>query len=397
MPAKKKPRPHAARPSSDIGALALSLANCGAEDAADVLRQAEGRQRLAAKVPSWTAVEGLRYPPRLALEQCSGEVAARYKAEVVRRLLPDGGAMADLTGGFGVDFSFIAPLFSRAIYVERQAELCDLARHNFPLLGLKNAEIIEGNGTSQLEILPSLDLLFLDPARRDGAGRKTVLIEDCEPDVARLLPQLQAKARFTLVKLSPMLDVHRAVETLGCVEEVHVVADGGECKDLLLVLGREAVASPMLHVAEGPLRLSLNLADEAAAQPRYAAAPAAYLYEPGPAVMKAGVFKWVAVHYGLEKLHPNSHLYTSAALVPDFPGRTFRVRAVSGFSKKELRDLRATTDRANLTVRNFPTSVGELRQRLKVKEGGEAYWFATTLCDGTHRLIDCRKIAAEDR
>ena len=388
---KKKTHPHPDGRTDDIRALAISLANRGVADADDVLRQAEGRQRLSAKVPSWTLVDGLLYPPRLVLEQCSGEAAARYKAEVVRRLLPQGGEMADVTGGFGVDFSFLAPHFSRAVYVERQTELCRLARHNFPLLGLKNAEIIEGNAIDYLETMTPVDLLFLDPARRDSAGRKTVLIEDCDPDVASLLPTLHAKSRFTLLKLSPMLDVHRAIATLGCVAEVHVVADGGECKDLLLVLKESPVSSPVLHIADGTARLSLRLADEAAACPAYADHVGAYLYEPGPAVMKAGVFRWIAVRYGLSKLHPNSHLYTSDALVPHFPGRTFRVRAVSGFSKKELRDLRATTDRANLTVRNFPTPVGQLRQRLKVKEGGTAYWFATTLADGTHRLIDCRK------
>ncbi len=379
---------------TDITALALDLANKGTSNAAELLRQAEGKQRLKHKVPSWAALEELRYPARLALEQCSGEATARYKADVAQRLFPEGKAMADLTGGFGVDFSCMAPHFGQAVYVERQIELCRLARHNFPLLGLDNAVVVEGDGVDYLREMPAVDLLFLDPARRDAAGRKTVLIGDCEPDVAGLLPLLQEKAVRTMVKLSPMLDTHRAVEALGCVSEIHVVADGGECKELLLVLEREAVAEPRLYVAEGDVRFSLPLSEETGSVPSYAETLGEYLYEPGAAVMKAGIFKWIAVFYGLRKLHPNSHLYTSDEIVGDFPGRTFRISGTWGFSKQELRGLKSVVDRANLTVRNFPSTVADLRKRLKLKEGGDTYLFATTLSDGTHRLIGGRKVGA---
>ncbi len=348
-------------------------------------------QKLQQKVPTWAAKEGLTLPPRLAMEQCSGEAAARYKAEVVRRLFPDGGTMTDITGGYGVDFSFIAPCFRRAVYVERQEELCRLARLNFPLLGLQHAEVVCGDGVEYLQAMQPVDLLFLDPARRDGAGRKTVFIEDCEPDASALLPLLQAKAEKVVLKLSPMLDATRAAVTLGCVEEVHTVSDGGECKELLLVLGREKVDMPQLYIAEKNTRISLHASKEANAIAAYAESPGAYLYEPGPAVMKAGVFKWISAHYGLQKLHPNTHLYTSEAFIPEFPGRSFQVQTVCGFSKKDLRDLRSTCGQANLTVRNFPASVADLRRKLKLKDGGDIYLFATTLKDGSHRLIVCRK------
>lgn len=373
-----------------VAELALSLRGRKDVDAAFALRQIEGWQRLRAKVPSWAAAEGLRYPGRLALEQCSGEAAARYKREVAMRLLPGGGSMADLTGGLGVDFSFLAPLFCEATYVERQEELCRLARHNFPLLGLPQARVAQADGRDYLQAMQPADLLLLDPARRDPAGRKAVMLEDCEPDVAALLPQLLEKARYVMLKLSPMLDWHQAVRRLAAVREVHAVASGGECKDLLLVLGCEE-APLRIHCAEDGARFSFLPAEEEAARPAMAATVGAYLYEPGAALLKAGAFKLAATRFGLEKLHPSSHLYTSGRRVEDFPGRSFRVERVVGFGKRELRDFRAATGRANLTVRNFPATVAELRKRLRLKEGGDCYCFATTLADGAHALICCRK------
>lgn len=359
---------------------------------AQLLASADDTQRLlAAKVPSWAAVEGLAMPPRLSLEQCSGEAAARYKAEVVGRLCPERRAMADITGGYGVDFSFLAPLFTKAFYAEQRPELCDAARRNFPLLGLENAEILEGDGPQLLEKLPHLNLLFLDPARRDAKGRKTVLIEDCSPNVLAFLPRLQAAADRIVVKLSPMLDATRAAAALGCVEEVHVVGDGSECKELLLVLGPEKTAAPRYYVADGPHRFAFTQEEEAAAPLAIADAVEEFLYEPSPAVMKAGCFRTLSARFAAPQLHPNSHLYTATQRLSDFPGRAFRVEAVTGFSKDDARRLRALTDRANIAVRNFPTPVAELRRRLRLADGGDRYLFATTLKGGEHRLLVCRK------
>lgn len=254
--------------------MALNLRGLSAEAADARLRQAEGLQRLAAKVPRWAAVENLSYPPRLSLEQCSSERTACYKADVVRRLVGEKPQrMADLTGGFGVDFSFMAPLFARPVYVERQEELCRIAHHNFPLLGLGHAEIVNGDGTDFLKEMAEADFLFIDPARRDQTGRKTVLIEDCEPNLVDFLSLLLEKAPYTMAKLSPMLDIHRAITSLSavrpqCVAEVHVVADGGECKELLLVLSREAVATPALYVSEsGRISNSLSGKSRPPSQP----------------------------------------------------------------------------------------------------------------------------------
>lgn len=381
-----------------VSQLALQLAGRKDIDVPHVLRQVEGWQRLRHKVPSWTEVEGLEYPHRLALEQCSGEAAARFKAEMVERLLKDDVShtgrslsMADLTGGLGVDFSFLAPLFNEATYVERQEELCRLARHNFPLLGLPHTRIVCEDAAEYLRQMHPVDLLFLDPARRDGAGRKTVRIEDCEPDVCNLLPLLLQKAKYIVIKLSPMLDIAAALGALGCVEQVGVVSAGGECKDLVLLLSANA-ASPVITVREGTENFVFTPQQEAEATPLYATECGMYLYEPGPALLKAGCFKLIATRFGLQKLHPHSHLYTGDIYLPHFPGRSFRVENVFGFGKQDLKQLRRQITCANITVRNFPSTVEKLRAKLKLRDGGQHFLFATTMNNQSHTLLLCKSV-----
>lgn len=376
--------------------LAFELASHKVPNARYILQQVEGWQRLRTKVPTWANVDGVEFPPRLALEQCSGEAAARYKGEVVKRLFSQQSrrCMIDLTGGLGVDFSFIAPFFDKAIYVERQEELCQLATHNFPLLGLKNAQVVCADGEDYLLTMEPADLIYVDPARRGKKGEKVVFIEDCEPNVCQLCHQLVSKARYVVVKLSTMLDITASVRSLGCVKEVHVVATGGECKDLLLVLEGEVdndETAPLFFIREGERSLCFSTNDEHRAAVAYASMVENYLYEPGAAVMKAGAFKFVSQHYGLKKLHTNTHLYTSDKLVNEFPGRCFKVEHTLGFNKKDLKQLATIEKKANLTVRNFPSSVDDLRKKLRIKEGGTKYLFATTIADNQHVIIVCRK------
>ena len=361
--------------TDDVARLALQLSGRNDLDTAYILQQIEGWQRLRTKVPSWAAVDGLLYPPRLALEQCSGEKAARYKADVVERLLPEGATMVDLTGGLGVDFSFVAKHFREATYIERNVMLAEIAAHNFPLLGLEHAHYLAGDGTELLRTMSTVDLLFLDPARRDAAGRKTVLLEDCEPNIIELLPLFREKA----------------MSQLDCTEEVHIVAERGECKDLLLVLNmqQKQMVSPTIFCCDEET-FSFRADEESTALPTYASTPLRYLYEPNAAILKAGAYKLPAVRFGLQKFHPNSHLYTSDKHIENFPGRIFEVR-YSHFNKQELKAFKGDVRQANLTVRNFPASVAELRKRLKIKEGGDEYWFATTCGEDKHLLIACKK------
>lgn len=382
----------------DVRQLALRPAPAGV-DLQAALQQIEGWQTAVRKLPSWAGQEGLLYPPRLALEQCSSEATARYKQRLVQRLSAAGGhgctgTLIDLTGGFGIDFSFLAPLFRRALYMERQPGLCRIARHNFRVLGLVQAEVVETDSAKAPGAWPEADWCFADPARRDTAGRKTVAIGDCEPDLAALQEHIRRRARSCLVKLSPMLDIQAALHTLRHVAEVHAVSVQGECKELLLVMTREQPeAAVTFHCAN----LQTGQADFCFTQDEEAGStcpdglPGRYLYEPNASVMKCGGFRSIGARYGLRQLHPNSHLYTADTLHTDFPGRLFVVTAYGGFGKKELKELLNGTGQANLTVRNFPDTVAALRKRLRLKEGGDTYLFATTLADGSRALIRCRK------
>ena len=380
---------------ADVRSLALQAKKYPQVDMAMAVVQIAGRQIAEAKVPTWYRIEGLFYPKHLSMEQCSSEATAIYKANLV-----EGETFADLTGGFGIDCSFLSRKFKQANYVERQAELCELARHNFPLLGL-NIGVHNEDGVEYLKRMQPVDCLFLDPARRDGHGGKTVAISDCEPDVSALEKLLVEKARKVVVKLSPMLDLSLALKDLKHVCEVHIVSTDNECKELLLILQKETASTEVsIHCINSLGALNgYRIYQEYAftqEQERTSDCPLtheveAYLYEPNASIMKAGAYRSLTQAYPVKKLHPSSHLYVSPHFIEDFPGRKFQVEAVSGFGKKELKTFLQGMEKANLTIRNFPSSVAELRKRLKLKEGGDDYLFATTLADESKVIIKCKK------
>ena len=380
----------------DVRRLALQAAKYPDMDFSFALHQIKGWQVACKKLPSWAAHEQLLYPQQLSMEQCSSEQTARYKQQLVQRLCgqtQNEGTLVDLTGGLGVDFSFMAQGFRQAYYVEQQVELCALAKYNFPLLGLSSAQIICGDGTTFLQSMADQAMvIFLDPARRDAAGSKTYAIEDCSPDVAALSDELVNKAQWVVVKLSPMLDWHAAVTQLKHVCEVHIVGVGGECKELLLVMQQHSDEQPLQLYAVNDGKVFTCSAEEAQQRtPLLQTSTFDYLFEPHASLMKAGCFAALSARYGVKGLATNTHLFAAMMPVNDFPGRQFRVLAVTPFSKKSLRSALHGIEKANLAVRNFPLSVVELRKRLKLKEGGEHYLFATTI--GTmHALIICKKI-----
>lgn len=377
---------------NDVATLALRGSAPAGVDVPFALSQIEGWQTARRKLPSWAACDGIVYPPRLSMEQCSSEQSARYKAAVVSRLQRNGqcGAsrMVDLTGGFGVDFSFISPLFGEKVYVERQEHLCRVAESNMAMLGLSNVMVVNAEATDYLQTMPRASLIFLDPARRDSVGRRTYGIADCQPDVAALAPQLLQKADCVVVKLSPMLDWHEAARELPAVAEVHIVAVGGEVKELLLVLLPCYEGAPKLYCADDAEVVNPV---EGVPVSTYLAEPFRYLYEPNAALMKSGCFGWIASTYGVSPISANSHLFVSTVPVQHFPGRSFTVEAVSPLSKSDLRRVLGSTSRANVAVRNFPMTAVQLRRRLKLNDGGDVYIFGTTTAQGRHVVIVCRK------
>jgi hypothetical protein len=326
------------------------------------------------------------------MEQCSSEQTARYKAQVISGF-SEKQRLVDLTGGFGIDFSFLAPLFDEAIYVERQKELCRLARHNFSTLGIA-CEVVCTDSTDYLQQLDQTSVIFIDPARRDASGARTYGLSDCTPDVLQLRPLLLQKARYVVMKLSPMLDWRKTVSDLGqeVVREVHIVAVGGECKELLLVLSAEGEGLRLICTNDDELFEASNpVSPVSAISPISPTTPVRFLYEPNAAIMKAGCFGELSQRFGISQLAQNSHLFVSDRLVSDFPGRKFRIKEVSSMNKRELKEKITPLSQANITVRNFPLTVAELRKRLKMSEGGSNYIFATTLANGDHVLMVCQK------
>lgn len=407
---------------SDPRKLALQASRYPDVDMPYALNQIQGWQTALRKLPSWAACDGVVYPPHLNMEQCSSEATARYKQQVARRWaerIPNASrtSMTDLTGGFGVDFSFTSRCFDCATYVERNASLCDVVGANLPRLGIRNAHVKCAEAEAVLEQLEPQTMIFLDPARRDEHGAKTVLIADCTPDVCQLLPCLMQKSQFVMLKLSPMLDWHKAIADLdGKVREVHIVSADGECKELLLVLAPDG--KPEVQVfcvdiqsrpdSEGQYPRSefvYSIGGEAEPQPTNSTLPSAtnltlniehltlninnstFLYEPNASVMKAGCFDEIARAYGVSAISRNSHLFLSDREIDGFPGRSFAIDAVTTMNKRQLRQTLSGMKQANIAVRNFPLSVAELRKRLKLNDGGDTYIFATTTSEGDHILM----------
>ena len=302
----------------------------------------------------------------------------------------------DLTGGFGVDFSYIASrLGLSSMYVERQAHLCEAAKENFERLGLKNAIVKNEDGIEVLHSLKELKLIFIDPARRDDAGNKVVSLKDCTPDVTILQEEMLSKADYVIIKLSPMLDWHRAISELSHVREVHIISVNNECKELLLVLSARNMGENLrIYCINDAQSFVCDELDMEASQVKIAPSTLEemqYLYEPNASLMKAGCFGVLSERYDARMLSKNSHLFVSREPIAAFPGRSFRIIAVSSFNKKELKHHLAGITKANIATRNFPFSVAELRKRLKLKDGGEIYIFATTLSDESHVLVITEK------
>ena len=401
------------------------------------LDQIRGRKMARIKLPRWASLEGIIYPPHISMEQCSSESTALYKAELAARLLglpasSSGTEMkaeneiefVDLTGGFGVDFSYIAArLGVKSMYVERQAHLCEAAKENFGRLGLKNAIVKNGDG---IEVLHSfhpkkkdvasaddslgitydqplsllktnlgLKIIFIDPARRDDAGNKVVSLKDCTPDVTVLQEEMLSKADYVIIKLSPMLDWHRAISELSHVREVHIISVNNECKELLLVLSARNMGENLrIYCINDAQSFVCDELDMESSQVKIAPSTLEemlYLYEPNASLMKAGCFGVLSGRYDARMLSKNSHLFVSREPIAAFPGRSFRIIAVSSFNKKELKRHLSGITKANIATRNFPLSVAELRKRLKLKDGGETYIFATTLSDESHVLMITEK------
>lgn len=381
----------------DVRELALHARHGGDVNLPWALEQIQGWQIARRKLPSWAATEGIIYPPHLSMEQCSSEQTAHYKYDVIERLPKQHrGLLMDLTGGFGVDFAFMARSFSRAVYVELQDQLCDIAQHNFGVLGLDHVSILHANAVGALRDLasdPDSTVFYIDPARRDSNKARTYAIADCSPNVLELLDSLFKTGHYVLVKLSPMLDWHKAVSDLGGrVAEVHIVSVGNECKELLLLMSADHEGEPTVYCVNDDQTLIYKPSQDTVVPALATDGQAAFLYEPNASIMKAGCFGVLTQHYPVVALALDSHLFVSNEDVKDFPGRRFGITAVTTMNKKEMAVALKGITRANIAVRNFPMRAQELRKRLRLADGGDCYIFATTTVAGDHLLYLCYKL-----
>ena len=399
--------------NDDVRNLALQGMKDAEVDLQTALQQIAGRQTARRKLPSWAEVEGVIYPPHLNMEQCSSEQTARYKVKIAG----EGESMVDLTGGFGVDFYWISQGFRQRTYVEQNEQLCAIAQENFRRLG-RSCCVCCCDTATYLTEMPHVSLAFLDPARRNEHGGRTYSIEDCTPNILELLPLLVQKADRILFKLSPMLDWRKAVSDLENaspngvfkVAEVHIVSVDNECKELLLLLDKEQTDGLRVVCVNGASSFtflpSVGMFSSQAGNNLFPvweyltdsdlADSPLNLYEPNASIMKAGYFAELEAQFPVQQISVNSHLFLSSDEINDFPGRKFKILSISSMNKQEIKkkfsESLVPMESANIAVRNFPMSAEQLRKKLKLKDGGDTYIFATTLASGEHKLFFCRKI-----
>lgn len=391
--------------SSDVSHLALHPSKDPQVDMAAALQQIAGRQKAKEKLPEWYATEGILYPKKVSMEQCSSSQTAGYKASLV-----NGNSFADFSGGFGVDTAAFAKKFGKGYYVEPQQDLCDLFQHNCNILDINNVDIINGTMEDNLASIGNVDMIYLDPSRRDTHGRRVVSLADCTPNLPEWKSALLERCNTLMVKMSPMIDIYQTLRVLPETHAVHVVAVEGECKEVLFLMSRrdakfcisttDSNATDTTIVAVDinknlTTRVQSTLETERTTLPRIASELGLYLYEPNAAVMKAGLFNALSQQFRIAKLAKNTNLFTADELHEDFPGRVFRIEAVHDFHpRKTVKELSQLSG-ASIAVRNFPLTAEELRKVLKIKDGNACYLFGCTLSDGRKVILQTKKEQGE--
>ena len=422
-----------AHAGDDVAHLALHPSKDPQVDMPAALRQIAGRQKALEKLPDWASIDGILYPAKVSLEQCSSSQTAVYKASLI-----EGASFADFSGGFGIDTAAFAKKFAKGWYVEPQEELCELFRHNCEALAIHNVNTLNGRMEDHLDDIGHVDMIYLDPSRRDVHGQRVVSLTDCSPNLLEWKSALLEQCNTLMVKMSPMIDIHQTLRELPETYAVHVVAVEGECKEVVFLLTQNApiigncrdakfcvsttdTNAPNTNATDSIItdtnttdttivavdighkktdnctcqyairRVSTTLETERATPPQIATEIGAYLYEPNAAIMKAGIFNTLSRQYQIGKLAKSTNLFTANDLREDFPGRVFRIEAVHDFhprkTAKELSDLGS----ASIAVRNFPLSAEELRKTLKIKDGNTCYLFGCTLSDGRKVILQTTK------
>ena len=387
-----------AHASDDVAQLALHPSKDPQVDMAAALQQIAGRQKAKEKLPEWYATEGILYPKKVSMEQCSSSQTAEYKASLV-----EGKSFADFSGGFGVDTVAFAKKFAKGWYVEPQEELCELFQHNCKVLDINNVDIINGTMEDNLASIEHLDMIYLDPSRRDTHGRRVVSLTDCTPNLLEWKSALLERCNILMVKMSPMIDIFQTLRDLPETYAVHVVAVEGECKEVLFLLSRRDAPWHVSTTSPTILAVDINktttscvettLETERTTPPHIATELGTFLYEPNAAVMKAGIFNALSEQFQIAKLAKNTNLFTSNELHENFPGRVFTIEAVHEFHPRKTAKELSHLESASIAVRNFPLTAEELRKTLRIKDGNKCYLFGCTLWDGRKVVVVGDKLA----
>ena len=365
------------------------------------LTQISGWQAAKSKLPLWADTDGIIYPKHLSMEQCTSQHIAQYKASQVENLLGPGFRMADFTGGFGVDCFYISRSAANTCYNEMSSELCDIARNNFKILERPDIAVTCGSAEDFIKTCntDTLGLIYIDPARRGNAGQKLISISECQPDAVALQDDLLRVSHYVMLKLSPMLDISRALTEMHHVSRIMVIGLEGECKEITLLLQRGFNAEPTITAVDinsnGKPEMTVSStksADNALPLPIVLPEqlrPGTFISEPSAPYMKSALFRTIAARTGTALLHPDTHLFWSVKKPENFPGRTFKLEGIIPFDKRSLSTLIKT--QANLSVRNFPETAPQLQKSLKLKDGGTRYLIATTLSDSKRVLLNLQK------
>jgi len=353
----------------------------------ELANQLVAKQKSEKKLPTWFTSKNIYYPPKLSIEQTSSEITANYKSKLIY-----GKSIIDITGGFGVDCLAFSKKFKKVVHCEINNDLSEIVAHNYKQLGVSNIETIADDGLEHLKNTPQkFDCIYIDPSRRNDIKGKVFLLKDCLPNVPENLDFLFDKSDTILIKNSPILDITSTINELKFVKEIHVIAVNNEVKELLFLLKKELkdlVEIKTINLLKNKIQeFNFNSGNEVSFD---YCLPQKYLYEPNAAIMKSGGFNQVASQLKVHKIHQHSHLYTSKKLIKNFPGRVFEIISVFPYNKKKLKK-EIKVDKANVTTRNFPKNVAQIRKETKLKDGGDTFLFFSTNLNNDLIVINCIK------
>lgn len=374
--------------NTDISSLLLKHSEIEGVDSKLVAEQIQAKLKAKKKLPTWFNTPNIYYPNKLNIEQTSSEKTALYKSNLV-----NGDTLVDLTGGFGVDSYYFAKVFKQVTHCEINTELSHIARHNFKALNQLNIDSKSIDGMEFLAAIDKVDCIYLDPSRRDQAKKKVFLLQDCTPNITEIHDQLLLKASMVMVKVSPLVDIRKAIEDVNQINEIHIVALENQVKEMLLILTREpsdTLIKAVNHKKSIIEEFSFNHKEESLTQAKYSA-PLLYLYEPNAAILKSGAFNMVSRKHPVYKLHPSTHLYTSDELI-NFPGRSFKINQIIPYNKQGIKILKNTFTKANISTRNFPQTVERIKIQLKIGDGGSDYLFFCKDADHNKVVLVTEKI-----